>query len=124
MTVLDASALLVWLRRDPGSPRVTEALRAGAHVSALSLSEVQAVFARRGALETARAALDRVPMAVHDFGRDAAHAAAEIASRSPDLSLETRAALALASRLHLPLLTGHREDGAPEFMVPVVIRVS
>jgi ribonuclease VapC len=115
--VLDASALLAYLRDEPGGRRVEEALLGGAALSAVNLAEVLGKLADAG--EDPAAALRRleegglVPGAVEVVPFDAVDAletaALRLPTRGAGLSLGDRACLALARRLGLPALT---TDGA------------
>jgi PIN domain nuclease of toxin-antitoxin system len=105
--VLDSSALLAVLFREPGaetvSHRLTEAL-----MSAVNLSEVTARMVERGvALEKAVEILTHQPLVVMPFDADQAYVAASLRSttRKLGLSLGDRACLALALRHGVPVLT-------------------
>ncbi len=108
--VLDASAVLALLRREPGDTEAAEALIAGATISTVNLAEVATVLTRRGGdsrklLEPVTAQLD-----VAEFTLTDAYAAAELypATRSAGLSLGDRVCLVLAERLDAPALTTDR----------------
>ncbi|HHV54442.1 MAG TPA: type II toxin-antitoxin system VapC family toxin [Firmicutes bacterium] len=109
--VLDASALLVLLNREPGSDKVEEALAKGASVTAVNLSEVVAKLNDAGMPEQAiRQALGALPMTVVDFDEDLAYRAGLLrqATRGAGLSLGDRACLALAQRTGVAALTADR----------------
>ncbi|MDE2639506.1 MAG: type II toxin-antitoxin system VapC family toxin [Chloroflexota bacterium] len=106
--VLDASAVLAVIKREPGEDRVAEALDAGAVVSAVNLSEVVAKLAAAGAPEAGiRARIEALRLDVAPFDADAAFAAGLLIplTRSAGLSLGDRACIALGQRLGLPVLT-------------------
>ena len=106
--VLDASAALAVLKREPGEDRVTEALGAGAVISAVNLSEVVAKLAGGGMPESEiRADIGGLRMDVAPFDADAAFAAGLLIplTRSAGLSLGDRACIALGQRRGLPVLT-------------------
>ncbi len=108
--MLDASALLAYLHREPGADQVAEALATGAVISAVNLSEALTVLGDAGedpgriATEVERI-LDVVP-----FDSTDAVGASELraATRKMGLSLGDRACLALGSRLGKPVLTADR----------------
>jgi len=108
---LDASALLAYLGREPGYEPVRQALRDGARISTVNLSEAYAKLVQRAI------PLDPVINRVHALGLRAvpfdehlARCAAELLphTRRLGLSLGDRAALALAQALAVPVLTTDR----------------
>ena len=106
--VLDASAVLAVIKREPGEDRVAEALDAGAVVSAVNLSEVVAKLAAARAPEAGiRARIEALRLDVAPFDADAAFAAGLLIplTRSAGLSLGDRACIALGQRRGLPVLT-------------------
>jgi ribonuclease VapC len=108
---LDASALLAYLAREPGFERVKRALSEGAHISAVNLSEVYAkLISRNVATEPVAVRLRALGLRTELFDESAAGAAASLFphTRPLGLSLGDRAALALAIRLRLPILTTDR----------------
>lgn len=112
-TVLDASALLAYLRDEPGAEVVADAIAGGAAISTVNLAEVLGratgrdgdparlvgQMADRGLLGGA--------ISVESFtDRDAIEVARlRPETRAQGLSLGDRACLALARRLGLPALT-------------------
>jgi len=108
--VLDASALLALINAEPGSDVVGAALPQ-AIIGAVNLSEVVAKMIDIGVPEGEawRGAADLVPVIV-DFGPELARQCAKLraATRVHGLSFGDRACLALAQRLHLPVLTADR----------------
>lgn len=108
--VLDASALLALLNREPGHEEIAEVI-GDAAISAVNLSEVAAKLADRGMPgEAIREALDGLALEIHDFDRELAFQAGFLhpLTRSRGLSLGDRACLALGQRLNLPVLTTDR----------------
>jgi PIN domain nuclease of toxin-antitoxin system len=105
--VLDASALLARLQREPGAERVQRALP-GAAMSAANFSEVVAKLADRGMpADAIREALDGLDLDVRPFDTELAYAAGELrrVTRAIGLSLGDRACPALAARLNATALT-------------------
>lgn len=105
--VLDASAVLAWLRSEPGADTV-EPLLSRAVISAVNGSEVAQKLAQHGA--PVRMTLERLRVLgveIEEFDAEDALAAAELwpPTRHKGLSLADRACLALARRLGLPAVT-------------------
>lgn len=105
--VLDASALLAVLFREPGMevalPHVP-----GAYVSAVNLSEVAARCVERGKpLDQVAALLGELPVTVVPFDAAAAYRAAglRVATRRFGLGLGDRCCLALGIEKQAPVLT-------------------
>jgi PIN domain nuclease of toxin-antitoxin system len=108
--VLDASALLALLNREPGAELVAAAL-SGAAVSALNLSEVVAKLSDAGMPEGAiREALQGLPLDIIPFELEQAYEAGFLrpSTKGVGLSLGDRGCLNLALRLGLPVLTADR----------------
>jgi PIN domain nuclease of toxin-antitoxin system len=113
---LDASALLAFLREESGLEIVREAFLAGAHISAINWAEVLSKLAELGQSpeDAARDLEDQgilgVALIVHPADESLALRIAELRplTRHLGLSLGDRACLALASRLHLTVLTAER----------------
>jgi ribonuclease VapC len=114
--VLDASALLAYLRDETGADVVADVIAVGATISTVNLGEVLGRFADRGAdpVHLARQMTDRGllegAITVEPF---ITVDAVEIARTRPltrdrGLSLGDRACLALARRLELPVVTADR----------------
>lgn len=114
--VLDSSALLAYLRREPGCDAVIEALLAGAAISAVNWAETLSKLADLGrdphqtaaALEAA--GLLGQSLQILDFTDALARetAALRTATRGAGLSIGDRACLALGRTLKLPVLTADR----------------
>ncbi|MHC4972750.1 MAG: type II toxin-antitoxin system VapC family toxin [Planctomycetota bacterium] len=108
--VLDASALLVLLNREPGAEQVGEALP-GAVISAVNLAEVIGKLVDAGMPEEAlRGVLRGLSLSVVPFDLGDAYAAGLLRAptRRAGLSPGDRACLALAAKLELPALTTDR----------------
>ena len=108
--VLDASALLALLNREPGHEEVARTIPQ-AVVSTVNLSEVVAKLVESGMPgEAIHEALDGLALEVHAFERNLAYEAGLLrtATRLRGLSLGDRACLALGRRLNLPVLTTDR----------------
>jgi ribonuclease VapC len=111
--VLDASALLAYLRDESGADVVADAIAAGAAISTVNLGEVLSRVADRGAdpARVARQMTDRGlldgAIAVESFTSADAIEVARLRplTRDHGLSLGDRACLALAKRLDTPALT-------------------
>ena len=109
-TVLDASAILAVLNREPGADIVLASL-AGSVISAITLTEVVANLADRGADEISiRRTIGQLGMRVIPFNDDRAYRAGLLRplTRAQGLSLGDRACLALAQEYGLPALTSDR----------------
>lgn len=111
--VLDASALLAYLRDEPGAEAVADAIAVGVVISAVNLAEVFSRFADRGvdpaalgSTLTESGLLDGA-ITVEAFTTADAIDTARLRplSRAAGLSLGDRACLALARRLDAPALT-------------------
>jgi PIN domain nuclease of toxin-antitoxin system len=111
LSVLDASAVLTLLFREPGASAVADVIAEGAAVSTVNLSEVAAVLVRheRDAESILRAVTAQVT--VEPFTTEDALAAAALwaQTRATGFSLGDRACLALAQRLRAPAVTVDRE---------------
>lgn len=111
--ILDASALLAYLRDEPGAEVVADAVATGAAISTVNLGEVLSRVADRDAdpSRVARQMTDRGlldgAIAVEPFTSADAIEVARLRPLTRDLglSLGDRACLALARRLDAPALT-------------------
>ncbi len=108
--VLDASALLAYLHREPGWEVVREAVGSGC-VGTVNWCEVAQKSAKRG-LDVAqvRTLLEEVGLVIVPFSAQQAEAAAVLwsATRNHGLSLADRACLALGLENRAPVLTADR----------------
>jgi PIN domain nuclease of toxin-antitoxin system len=106
--VLDASALLALLNREPGADKLTPQLLSAAASSTVNLAEVQAKLVERGLdPEDAWEATLTPVREVVDFTADHARLAGTLIAqtRSLGLSLGDRACLALGITLRAPIYT-------------------
>jgi PIN domain nuclease of toxin-antitoxin system len=111
--VLDASAVLAYLNREPGAEFVADVLAGGASVSAVNLAEVLSTGADRGvtperlATRLAEVGVLDGAITVEPFTREDASTvgALRLVTRGAGLSLGDRACLALARRLEAPAVT-------------------
>lgn len=105
--VLDASALLAYLRTEPGSEAVDGVL-GSALISSVNWAEVLQKSLSAGVeVEGLRQELQALGLAVEPFSAGDADTAAMLwpQTRNLGLSLADRACLSLALRLNLPVLT-------------------
>ena len=108
--VLDASAMLAFLRGEPGADRVNS-YRGDALASAVNVAEVVSRLSDLGArLSEIRRAIALMAVEIVAFDEEQALAAASIrdATRSRGLSLGDRACLQLAAQRRLPAVTADR----------------
>ncbi len=106
MNVFDASALLAYLRGEPGHDVVRVALEAGGSCGAANWSEVaQKVIAAGADWQLARALLTSFELRVEPVSVEDAERAAADWRRGAGLSLADRLCLALAERLDGTALT-------------------
>ena len=108
--VLDASAILAFLRGEPGAD-VVSGYRGDAMVSAVNVAEAGARLADFGASPAeVRWSVSLMSLEIVPFDEEQAHAAADIrgATRHLGLSLGDRACLQLAARRGLPAVTADR----------------
>jgi len=123
--VLDASAVLAYLQREPGAEVVAKILKPGAcAISAVNFSEVAAKFAERGMPEVAiRDTLLSLILDVVPFDRGSALEAGALrpATINLGLSLGDRACVALGQRLQLPIMTTERSWSRLKLDVPVIL---
>lgn len=120
--VLDASAILAYLRREPGFEHVRAALAGGgAVVGSVNLAEVAGKVAERGHDPCAVIArLEGLGVGVLEFTREDALEAGALRALAPWLSLGDRACLALARRLRAPALTADRAWASLDLDAPEV----
>jgi ribonuclease VapC len=108
--VLDSSALLAFIHREPGAEAVDEVI-GDALISSVNFAEVITKLVTRGSsFESARIALGVAEPDVIDFTRSLAEQAGGLVvrTRSKGLSLGDRACLALAQREGVPAFTADR----------------
>lgn len=115
MTVIDASALLAFLRNEPGSDVVEEALASQAYCSAANWAEVaQKVTSHGRNWELSRGLLDSFNVSVEPVTRADAEVAAKLWAQEQSLSLGDRLCIALSIRLEAVALTADRAWGTSE----------
>ena len=105
--VLDASALLAWIKEESGAERV-HAVLDGGQLSAVNASEVaQKVVQHGGDGSEVLASFVELGVVLHSFTGEDAVLAGELWPRTREhgLCLGDRACLALARRVGLPALT-------------------
>jgi ribonuclease VapC len=105
--VLDASALIAFLRREPGADKVAEVLPRSC-ISAVNLAETLGKMVEHGkSLEATVYQIERLRIAVVPFDGEHARIAASFwkQTRNVGMSLGDRACLALALKASLPALT-------------------
>lgn len=108
--VLDASAVLAFMKREAGAEVVERHLH-GAFISAVNISEIVANLAERGMTESeVGMSLDRLELSIVPFNEQHAIKAGMMrpSTKPLGLSLGDRACLALARELGLPALTADR----------------
>jgi PIN domain nuclease of toxin-antitoxin system len=108
--VLDASALLAFLQREPGSDRVRQALQ-GAVIGSVNFAEVVTKLVHWGApADRVAERLGDLDLDVQPFDRELALAAGALhaETKAHGLSLGDRSCLALALALAAPVLTADR----------------
>ena len=106
--ILDASAILAYLLREPGAEDIAAAIDLGAGLGTANLAEVMTRLVRDGvAVDTARQVLDALPVTLFDLDADLALRAGALilATRRFGLSLGDRLCLSLAIREAVPALT-------------------
>ena len=123
-SVLDASAVLAYLRRESGMTEVRRALTSGAVISTVNLAEVHGRVATEGrSVDWTASRLGMVGLQVEPFiAEDAAMTGSLLpTTRALGLSLADRACLALAMRLDRPVLTTDRELARADVDVDVQV---
>jgi PIN domain nuclease of toxin-antitoxin system len=106
--ILDASAVLAYVYREPGHEHVRAAIAEGATIGAVNLAEVHSTLEDDGVPSSEVVERLRVSgLDVEPFGPDDAATAGRLRrpTRALGLSLADRACLALALRLGRPVLT-------------------
>jgi PIN domain nuclease of toxin-antitoxin system len=105
--VLDASALLAFIRREPGAEKVAKVLPRSC-ISAVNLAETLGKMVEHGKpLEESAYQIERLRIAVFPFDEQQARVAASFwkPTREVGMSLGDRACLTLALNLSLPAFT-------------------
>jgi len=105
--VLDASALIAFLRDEPGADRVASVL-ANCCISAVNLSETLSKMIEYGKpLDAASYQIERLRVPVIGFEAESAKIVASLwkESRAAGLSLGDRACLALGLKIGCPVMT-------------------
>ncbi|MCL2652975.1 MAG: PIN domain-containing protein [Propionibacteriaceae bacterium] len=106
MIVLDASAILAFLRQEPGSGLVAQAITDGACCSTASWSELVQKSLQAGRdVTTMRQALESCGLVFEPVTKLDAEKAAELWVDHPSVSLSGRLCLALAHRLGAVTMT-------------------
>jgi PIN domain nuclease of toxin-antitoxin system len=112
--VLDASALIALILREPGSERLTPRLMSAAITSAVNLAEVHGKLLRSGfSSDDAWTAANEPIKEVVPFSAEQAKTAGDLTlqTRALGLSLGDRACLALALSMNAPVYTTDRSWG-------------
>jgi ribonuclease VapC len=106
--VLDSSAVLAWLQQEPGSKRIQSLLEEGL-VSAANWAEILQKTRQHGVDPHEVGLLLRsLGLGIVDVTREDGETAAAIWDRRVPLSLGDRLCLAVAIRLHFPVVTTDR----------------
>jgi ribonuclease VapC len=119
--VLDASALIAFLREEPGAERVRRVLPQ-ARICAVNLSEVLAKMAGNGkSVEDVSRCIDQLRIAVVPFDGSLARITASLLppTKHLGLSLADRCCLALGLKTGLPVLTTDGDWTKPDLGVNV-----
>lgn len=109
--VLDASALMALLKREPGAEQAAAAIRRGAAMSTVNLSEVVAKLLESSlAPEIIRTMLDELKIESVTFDNELAFIAGQLrpSTRALGLSFADRACLATALAREVPVLTADK----------------
>lgn len=110
-TVLDASAVLAYLQREPGYETARDALRNGGAISTVNLAEVYTkLVTRELPVDPVAVRLAALGLRSFVFTDDDARVTSELYARTRQvgLSFGDRACLALGRRLGVPVLTADR----------------
>ncbi len=118
--LLDASAVLALLKKEPGHEEVQSALAVGAACSAVNYGEVaQKVRAAGITWSAAASVLSARGLTVVDGTAADAVAAAALWQPGANLSLADRFCLATAKRLGVPAMTADRAWGEGEGIIQI-----
>nr|WP_246580679.1 type II toxin-antitoxin system VapC family toxin [Deinococcus aestuarii] len=121
---MDASAVIAWLRREPGAEQVDAAFEDEPIISAVNFAEVLSKVGERGGDVRATARDLRIEgLQVEPYGDADAVVTAElrVPTQAQGLSLGDRACLALAQRLGVPAFTADRAWSSLTVGVPVTV---
>jgi PIN domain nuclease of toxin-antitoxin system len=124
--VLDASAVLAFLLKEPGQHVVADAIAAGAIVCAGNLAEVVTVLVRSHfAADESTEIVSDLPVICHDLDFDLAIRSGALftATRTAGLSLGDRMCLALALREGIPTMTADRAWSAIGTVIGVDVKI-
>ena len=120
--MLDASALLAFVLKEPGKEVVAKNLT-NAVISTVNLSEVAAKLSERGFEHLSiRALLPALGMEIVPFDSEDAFAAGELraATRPLGLSFGDRACIALARKREIPIATSDSAFHAPSLGLKIL----
>lgn len=126
MSILDASAIIALLEKEPGHQTVADIVAAGASVGAANLAEVAArLMVRSSSAEETRSIIYELPLEVFDVTRDLAVEAGVMfaVTKRFGLSLGDRLCLALARREKRPAITADRSWAEAAPLVGVTVRL-
>ena len=121
--VLDASAVLAWIKDEPGHQQVEDVLPE-ALISAVNLSEVMAKLVERGIPEPqAISTLEELNLEVVPFDTHLALRTGALRSLTKPLglSLGDRACIALGMHLALPVMTAERNWQSLSLPIPIQV---
>jgi len=127
--VLDSSALLAFLRNEPGADKVAPELLGGL-ISSVNLAEALLVLCRGGLpLQMAQLALQKTHVVVVDFTAEHAAIATRLMNDYPEfrqrgISFGDRACMATAIQRGVPVLTADSawQSVAVEGLSPIFVR--
>ena len=122
--VLDASAVLAFLNKEPGYPVVSDYLAAGCAMSAVNLAEVAYKLAAIGVPpKQVQTFLDLMGIEVCALTAEHAIQIAQMkpAAKAYGLSLADLACLALGKQLLLPVLTADRVWEQTDYGIEIVL---
>jgi len=119
--VLDASAVLAVINREPGAELVVSALEF-ASISAVNYAEVASKLIEKGfSFDAARMSIEQIGINVVVYDDEQAMRTGELrrATKQRGLSLADRACLALAEREKAPVLTADRQWAALDLEIDI-----
>jgi ribonuclease VapC len=120
--ILDASAVLAFLLKEPGGREVRQYM-SGAKWSAVNYAEVLTRLAElSGSLEDTRSRIDQLELELVPFDAEQAALTASLpsATRKHGLSLADRACLALATSSRLPVITADRSWSGLDLGIEII----